>query len=163
MVRAFLIFLLWTGMATAQDALPLHDFADGAPIGKDADGNDVGFVPWQDGSSTLELTVVEVEPGSDLALPGQEAATSVLEVVHGINAWGGFSHVYFEEDVATWASLDLSAYDGIRFWYKGDGQGGTVQFDFVDNRNAELPGDTSSPGGSEEPTPGEPEAEAPSL
>jgi len=131
------------GVVTAQDALPLHDFADGAPVGKDPAGNDVGFPIWQDGSSTLELTVEEVAADDELALPDQDEAVSVLRVLHDIGSWGGFTHAYTDADASAWQPVDLSAYDGIRFWYKGDGRGGTVQFDLFDNRNPELPGDSA--------------------
>jgi beta-glucanase (GH16 family) len=131
------------GTGVAQEAVPVYDFADGVPVGQDPAGNPVGFPIWQDGSSTIELSVVEVEPGSDLTLPDQEGAVSVLSVRHGINAWGGFTHAYTNADASAWQPLDLSAYDGIRFWYKGDGRGGTVQFDLFDNRNPDLPGDTA--------------------
>lgn len=131
------------GFATAQHALPLHDFADGAPAGKDPAGNDVGFVTWQDGSSTLELSVVDVEPGSELAVPHQDGTVTVFSVLHGVNSWGGFTHAFSDAAATAWRPRDLSAHDGIRFWYKGDGRGGTVQFDLFDNRNAELPGDSA--------------------
>jgi len=131
------------GVATAQDALPLHDFAGGAPAGTDPAGNDVGFVTWQDGSSTLELSVVDVEPGTDLALPDQDGTVTVFSVLHDIDSWGGFTHAFSDAAATAWQPRDLSAYDGIRFWYKGDGRGGTVQLDLFDNRNVELPGDSA--------------------
>ena len=131
------------GVATAQDVLPLHDFADGVPVGKDPAGNDVGFQVWQDGSSTLDLTAEEVAVDGELALPAQQEAVSVLRVLHDIDSWGGFTHAFSDAAATAWRPRDLSAYDGIRFWYKGDGRGGTVQFDLFDNRNPELPGDSA--------------------
>lgn len=143
----------WAQEGSAQDGsaqesgedatLLLHDFADGAPSGRDAAGNGVGFVTWQDGSSTLELSVVEVEPGSDLALPDQRDLVSLFRVQHDISSWGGFTHAFADESAARWVPLDLSGYQGIRFWYRGDGRGGPVQVDLFDNRNPELPGDSA--------------------
>ena len=131
------------GVAAAQDAMAIYDFAGGAPVGEDPAGNQVGFPIWQDGASTIELTVEEVAADGELALPDQDESVTVLRVLHGINAWGGFTHAYTNADATAWQPLDLSGYDGIRFWYKGDGRGGTVQFDLFDNRNPDLPGDTA--------------------
>lgn len=142
-VPSLLALLASFGVASAQDALPLYDFADGAPVGKDPAGNDVGFPIWQDGSSILDLTVEELAADGELALPDQEEAVSVLRVLHDIGSWGGFTHAYTNAAATVWQPRDLSAYDGIRFWYKGDGLGGTVQLDLFDNRNAELPGDSA--------------------
>lgn len=128
----------------AGDGLPLHDFADGAPAGRDAAGNPVGFVTWQDGSSTLELSVVEVGSGDVLALPDQRASVSVLRVRHDIASWGGFTHAFADAAAERWLPLDLAGYRGIRFWYRGDGRGGPVQFDLFDNRDPDLPGDSAA-------------------
>ena len=140
---ALLALLALVATAVAQDALPLYDFAEGVPVGEDPAGNQVGFPIWQGGSSTIELNAVEVDPSAELALPDQDGTVSVLSVLHEIGSWGGFTHAYTDADASSWRPLDLSAYDGIRFMYKGDGQGGTVQFDFFDNRNPELPGDSA--------------------
>jgi beta-glucanase (GH16 family) len=132
-------------MAHAQEepGLSLADFAAGVPMGEDAFGNRIGFSTWQDGGGALALSALAVEPGDALALPGQETVEGVLRVDHRIASWGGFTHAFFDAGMTRWVPVDLSGHAGLRFWYAGDGRGGTVQVDLFDNRNPNLTGDSA--------------------
>lgn len=155
-VRSALTVLLLVLMGAAGSAIaqasggdaiePIHvvdDFMLGARAGTDAFGNGVGFVTWPDGGGELELSTVNIESGSDLALPDQEDPIEVFRVRHDINSWGGFTHAFSDDAATVWQLRDWSAFAGMRFWYKGDGRGGTVQVDLFDNRNPDANGDTA--------------------
>jgi hypothetical protein len=107
----------------------------GVPAARDAFDNPIGFSTWQDGGGALALSAVAVEPGDALALPDQEAVEHVLRVDHRIASWGGFTQAFADDGMTRWIPVDLSGYVGLRFWYAGDGRGGTVQVDLFDNRN----------------------------
>ena len=134
-----------TPLALAQDAdvLSLADFAGGVPSDVDAFGNGIGFVTWQDGGGALELSAVSVAPGDELALPDQDGTEHVLRVEHRIAAWGGFTQAFADDAMTRWIGLDLSRYEGLRFWHKGTGAGGSVQVDLFDNRNPGTSGDSA--------------------
>jgi len=132
-------------LAEAQDepALRLADFEGGIPQAVDAFNNALGFSTWQDGGGALALSAVAIEPGDALALPGQEAVEHALRVEHRIASWGGFTQAFADGTGTRWIPRDLSGYAGLRFWYAGDGRGGTVQVDLFDNRNPNLTGDSA--------------------
>jgi beta-glucanase (GH16 family) len=111
--------------------------------GVDADSNGVGFVVWHDGSGQLELQTVRVEPDDALALPNQEDTRHVLVVHHRIADWGGFTHAFTDEALGSWQYRDWSAFQGIRFWFKGSATGQEIQFDLFDNRNPGMRGDSA--------------------
>ncbi len=145
---AVLLTLALTGLvslAAAQDdpALRLADFSDGVPSGVDAFGNGIGFVTWQDGGGALALEAVTVEPGDALALPGQETTEHVLRIEHRIASWGGFTQAFADDAMTSWIGRDLTPYEGLRFWFKGAGSGGTIQVDLFDNRNPNATGDSA--------------------
>ena len=129
--------------ANEEPALRLADFSGGVPAAIDAFNNAIGFSLFQDGASALSLSAIAVEPGDDLALPDQEDVEHVLRVDHRIAAWGGFTQAFADEAMTRWIPLDLSGYVGLRFWFRGDGQGGTRQVDLFDNRNPNLTGDSA--------------------
>jgi len=132
-------------LAAAQDepALRLADFEGGVPAARDAFDNAIGFSLFQDGGGALALSAAAVEPGDELALPDQETVEHVLRVDHRIASWGGFSQAFADDAMTRWIPVDLSGYAGLRFWYKGDGRGGTLQVDLFDNRNPNLTGDSA--------------------
>jgi hypothetical protein len=132
-------------LASAQEepALRLADFSEGVPSGHDAFNNGIGFVLWQDGGGALALSAVAILPGDPLALPGQESVEHVLRVDHRIASWGGISHAFADDAMTRWIGLDLSGYAGLRFWYAGDGRGGTLQVDLFDNRDPDGTGDSA--------------------
>ena len=132
-------------LAAAQDepSLRLTDVGGGVPAARDAFNNAIGFSTWQDGGGALALSAVAVEPGDPLALPGQEAVEHVLRVDHRIASWGGFTQAFADEAMTRWIPVDLSGSVGLRFWYRGEGRGGTLQVDLFDNRNPNLTGDSA--------------------
>ncbi len=132
-------------LAAAQEepSLRLADFADGVPAARDAFDNPIGFSTWQDGGGALALSAVAIEPGDVLALPEQEGVEHVLRVDHRIASWGGFTQAFADDAMTRWIPVDLSGYVGLRFWYAGDGRGGTVQVDLFDNRNPSSTGDSA--------------------
>ncbi len=146
--RALLASVVLTTLALApaqEDAqtLQLTDFTQGVPSADDDFGNGIGFVTWQDGGGSLDLSAVTVEPGDAMALPDQEGPESVLRVDHTIASWGGITHAFSDEAMTRWIARDLSPYLGLRFWYAGAASGGQVQVDLFDNRNPNLTGDSA--------------------
>ncbi len=135
--------LVTLAQANEEPALRLADFSDSVASGYDAFDNAIGFSTWQDGGGALALGAVAIEPDDPLALPDQEAVEHVLRVDHRIASWGGFTQVFADEAMTRWIPRDLSGYAGLRFWYAGDGRGGTVQVDLFDNRNPDLTGDSA--------------------
>jgi len=135
--------LVALAMAQDEPALRLADLGDGVPSGTDAFGNGIGFVTWQDGGGALELSAVAVDPGDPLELPDQVGTEHVLRVDHRIASWGGFTQAFANDALTRWIGIDLSPYQGLRFWYQGPGNGDTVQVDLFDNRNPDLTGDSA--------------------
>jgi len=135
--------LVARGAAQEEPALRLVDFERGVPAARDAFDNPIGFSTWQDGGGALTLAAVEVGPGDPLALPGQETPENVLRIDHTIASWGGITHAFSDDGMTRWTPVDLSGFAGLRFWYAGDGRGGTVQVDLFDNRNPNLTGDSA--------------------
>ena len=129
--------------AEEEPTLRLADFEGGVPNAIDAFNNPLGFSTWQDGSGALALSAVATLPGDDLALPEQEAVEHVLRVDHRIGSWGGFTQAFADEAMTRWIPIDLSGFVGLRFWYRGEGRGGTLQVDLFDNRNPNLTGDSA--------------------
>ena len=129
--------------ANDEPARRLADFSGGVPAAIDAFNNAIGLSTWQDGGGALALSAVAIEPGDPLALPGQEAVEHVLRVDHRIASWGGFTQAYADEAMTRWTPVDLSGFAGLRFWYRGEGRGGTLQVDLFDNRNPNLTGDSA--------------------
>jgi beta-glucanase (GH16 family) len=123
--------------------LPLANFEAGVPAAVDAFGQSIGFSLFQDGGGALELSTVAIDPGDPLALPGQDATVHALRIEHRIAAWGGFIQAFTDDAVTRWIPRDLSAFAGLRFWYAGDGGGGTVQVDLFDNRNPDRTDDSA--------------------
>ncbi len=143
---AFALLFGLVALAAAQADEPtllVSDFSLGAPAGSDAFANGIGYVTWQDGGGSLDLSTLEVAPGDPLALPDQTGPESLFRVEHAIASWGGFTHAFADEALTRWTPLDLSAYAGLRFWYAGDGRGGAVQVDLFDDRNPEVTGDSA--------------------
>ncbi len=135
--------LVALAVAQEEPALRLVDFEGGVPAARDAFENPIGFSTWQDGGGALALSAVAIEPGDPLALPEQEGVEHVLRVDHRIASWGGFTQAFADDAMTRWIPVDLSGYVGLRFWYAGDGRGGTVQVDLFDNRNPSLTGDSA--------------------
>jgi len=146
--RILLVAIALAGLAAlayGQDepALRLVDFESGVPAARDAFDNPLGFSTWQDGGGALTLSAVAIEPGDALALPDQEGVEHVLRIDHRIASWGGVTQAFADDTLTRWIPVDLSGYAGLRFWYAGDGRGGTVQVDLFDNRNPNLTGDSA--------------------
>jgi len=132
-------------LASAQDerALRLADLSDGVPSAQDGFNNGIGFVTWQDGGGALTLSAVAIEPGDAFALPDQLEVEHALRIDHRIASWGGVTQAFADAELRTWVSVDLSSYEGLRFWFAGTGSGGSIQIDLFDNRNPNLTGDSA--------------------
>ena len=114
--------------------LMLDDFEmDALFIGADAEGSNIGYVPWGDAPGNVELSLFTAKRG------GQESGA--LNLNFDIVAWGGFTHVF--NDGENWIGMDWRDYNAISFAFLGNNTGGVIQFEIFDNRNAELPGDTA--------------------
>ena len=130
-------------MGVAEQLRVVDSFASGVASDVDQDGNGVGFVIWHDGRGELELETVQVVPDDVLALPDQEETRHILVVDHQIADWGGFTHAFTDDALSAWQYRDWSAFDGIRFWFKGSATGQEIQFDLFDNRNPSMRGDSA--------------------
>ena len=77
--------------------LMLDDFEmDELFVGKDGDGNDIGYAPWGDAPGNVELSLFTAKRGS------QES--TALNMNFDIAAWGGFTHVF--NDGENWIGMD---------------------------------------------------------
>ncbi len=119
----------------------VDDFESGLPSGQDADGNGVGFVTWGDTWNGTSVTLANPLVAADnaLALPCQTGSNSLLQVDANVISWGGLSHAFENAAVDTWVTQDWSSYEGVSFWFHGNGNGVQYFFDIADNRN---PGST---------------------
>jgi beta-glucanase (GH16 family) len=97
----------------------------------------IGFLTWSDGSG-VSIEKIKVEPGTELALPGQTASTSVLKLNTDIKAggWGGFTHAFTNEARDKWVAQDWSSYEGVSILIYTTGTGGTHFIDVLESRNA---------------------------
>ncbi|MEM7537794.1 MAG: carbohydrate binding domain-containing protein [Chloroflexota bacterium] len=108
--------------------------------GKDANDLDVGFITWSDGSP---VAISLMPTGMDDAappLPGIDGDNQVLAFESEISQWGGFTHVFANDELDTWETQDWRTYEGISFWIHGGNTGSLLFMDILDNRN---PGSTS--------------------
>ena len=114
--------------------LMLDDFEmDELFVGKDGDGNDIGYVTWGDAPDNVELSLFRAKRG------GQESGA--LNMNFDIAAWGGFTHVL--NDGENWIGMNWRDYNAISFAFLGNNSGGTIQFEIFDNRNLDLAGDSA--------------------
>ncbi|GGJ48822.1 carbohydrate binding domain-containing protein [Deinococcus roseus] len=132
----FLVGTLLLGAALAQQSpLVLADFEGSAaqsPLPASS-----GFATWQDGSGLVTLTT------STENVAGQGADNHVLVTPVDIKQWGGFTHDFSLAVNGSKGSVDLSAYSGLRFWFKGSGSGKNIQFELLDNRGKDQNTDTA--------------------
>ncbi|GEM49056.1 carbohydrate binding domain-containing protein [Deinococcus cellulosilyticus] len=127
---------LLMGSALAQQSpLVLADF-EGAAAQSPLPASS-GFITWQDGSGTVNLTTST----EDVAAQG--AANHVLVTPVNIKQWGGFTHDFSVGINGASGSLDLSPYSGIRFWFRGSGSGNPIQFELLDNRGRDQTADSA--------------------
>ena len=102
-----------------------------------SDFAEIGYITWSDGSA-VAIQTLEIDSGDDLALPDQSENISVLQIDTDIasGGWAGFSHAFANEALDTWITQDWSHYEGISFWVFGNGTGGTLFVEILDNRNS---------------------------
>ena len=102
----------------------------------------VGFLTWSDGSP-VSIETVQVDETDESALPGQEGKNTVLQLNTDIKSsgWAGFSHAFANATLDEWVSQDWSSYEGLAVWVYGNGTGGTIFVDILDNRNPDSVGD----------------------
>ena len=114
-------------------ALPLvEDFESGLPTGLDPNGISVGFVTFQDPSSTVAIATTLAPPAP---VPGAGDPNNVLKMDVNVVAYAGFVHNFSNDTANQWVSQDWSAYEGISFWLYGNNSGTTLFVDVLDNRN----------------------------
>jgi beta-glucanase (GH16 family) len=122
--------------------LLVDDFETGLPLGQDAFGNAIGYVPWGDSPENVILSATQLIADSALALPDSfESANTVLTVTYDINAWGGFTHVF--TDGTHWTTQDWREHNAFSLWLYGSNTGGIIQVEIHDNRNPGMTGDTA--------------------
>ncbi len=114
------------------DPLLIADFEDGVKLVKQADGADIGFVPWGDSTGNAVIGITQAIPFTALARPEATAHDQVLRVDYEIGAWGGFTYAF--TDGAGWASQDWTGHNALRFWLYGNDTGQIIQIEIFDNR-----------------------------
>lgn len=112
----------------------IDDFESGLPTGTDGDGNDIGFVTFSDGTSSVSISTTDTPP---VSVPGSPAGNTVLQADTNVISGGyaGFIHLFENETVDTWTPQDWSSFAGIGFWLYGNNTGKTLFIDVLDNRN----------------------------
>ncbi len=118
-------------MAPAEPLL-IADFEDGVKLVKQADGADIGFVPWGDSTGNAVIGITQVIPFTGLARPEAAGHDQVLRVDYEIGAWGGFTYAF--TDGRGWAAQDWTGHNALRFWLYGNETGGIIQVEIFDNR-----------------------------
>ena len=109
----------------------LADFeADALFIGKDVDGNDIGFVPWGDAAGNVELALVAGD--EDRLLPGTNDDNTILSITYDIGQFGGFTHAFNDE--TAWVTQDWTDYSTFEFWLYGTASDTQIQVEIFDNR-----------------------------
>ncbi len=124
------------GPARAADLPLVDDFESGLPSGTDANGVAVGFVTFNDPSSTVAISTTAAPPAP---VPGAADPNTVLKMDVSVVSYAGFVHNFTNAAVDTWVTQDWSAYEGLSFWLYGNNSGTTLFVDVLDNRN---PGST---------------------
>ncbi|UCH26642.1 MAG: family 16 glycosylhydrolase, partial [Trueperaceae bacterium] len=101
----------------------LADFEGGPPA---------GWFDYNGGASSVAAATQVVADGDPLALPGQVGDNEILETTFTIGDFGGFG-----QDFATGLGgpQDWSGFDGVGFWFYGNGSGLSYQFEIMDNRS----------------------------
>ncbi|MHC5112546.1 MAG: carbohydrate binding domain-containing protein, partial [Planctomycetota bacterium] len=121
------------------DSVIVDDFESGLPSGTDGDGVVIGFVTFNDASSTVGIATTNTPPAPvPGGLPGNNVMQVDTDVVVG--GFAGFIHAFENETVDTWTPQDWSAFEGVSFWLYGNNTGSTLFVDILDNRN---PGSTT--------------------
>ncbi|HEX2621143.1 MAG TPA: family 16 glycosylhydrolase [Phototrophicaceae bacterium] len=118
-------------------------FENGVPFIEDEYGNGLGFVPWGNVDGNITLSALQVMPYSDLILPNQTSATTVLAIAYDVpsGGWGGFTHAF--TNGKDWIGRDWSSYDALRFSLYGNNTGSQIQIDIFDNRAPDSTTDTA--------------------
>ena len=114
------------------DPLLIADFEDGLKLVKQAEGADIGFVPWGDSTGNAVIGATQAIPFTKLARPEAVAHDQVLRIDYEIGAWGGFTYAF--TDGAGWASQDWTERNALRFWLYGNDTGQVIQVEIFDNR-----------------------------
>lgn len=118
----------------------VDDFEDGElPLGTDGDGNEIGWPTFSDGSPIAITTTTTADAVID-PVPGTTDDNIVIDMTGDVSVFAGFIHAFEDEALTTWVTQDWSSYEGVCFWFYGDGDGNELFIDILDNRN---PGSTS--------------------
>lgn len=123
-----------TQAANLADLLPIviDDFESGLPVGTDANGISIGFITFQDPSSTVSISTTQAPP---VPVPGAVDPNNVLQIDLNVVLYAGVVHNFENASLDQWVSQDWSAYEGISFWLYGNNSGTTLFVDVLDNRN----------------------------
>lgn len=130
-------------MVEAESQLPLVDDFQIEALNSGLGGfAEIGYISWSDGSG-ISIQTIEISNDDALALPDQTENNSVLQLDTeiAIGGWAGFSHAFANKALDTWIPQDWSHYEGISFWVFGNGTGGTLFIEVLDNRNPNSTGD----------------------
>jgi hypothetical protein len=121
LVAAMAALIAVSGPPDRAQALPvLADYETGLP-----DGHFLFFRA----SASISASRVSIAPPSPLANPGAPSSGTAFSVSFEVFDFGGFG--------ASPGSgpQDWSAYDGLAFWFRGEGSGQLYQFEILDNRS----------------------------
>ena len=110
-----------------------YEYAE-LPSGTDAGGVGLGFQTYQGNGGSASAGVTTAGLAGDR--PGAEDGNTALELTLDVpsGSWAGISHAFADDGV--WTPQDWSGYQGVNFWFHGDGSGETLYVDVVENRPA---------------------------
>lgn len=132
LVGLFLVLVIGIAPAKGQSGpvSTIDDFDSGIPFAPLPLVDPVGIFTFggDDDDHPILSDVASDRPG---AAPGNR----VMQVVYDINIFGGFVHnLSFDTDPRDW-----SAFEGFRFWFRGNNSGDTIQMEIKDGgANAEA-------------------------
>ena len=115
----------------------VHDFEGELSMRADHHGQQIGFVPFSDGTSTVEISSVSDHP----TRAGESDVNHVMRLDLDVTGWAGVAKAFENDDFDTWISYDWQGFKGLGFWLHGNNSGTNLYFHVFDNRNPCSTGD----------------------
>ena len=118
-------------LTVPEQVIDEYTYGGALPAGTDPDGVGLGFQTYSGngGSATAVVAAATDRPGAE---DGNEALGLTIDVP--TNAYAGVSHAFAAD--GAWVGQDWTDYQGLSFWFHGDGSGEQLYVDIIENRPA---------------------------